>query len=43
MPEFESVRLVRRAVEKDTKAPRSPQVSLARKDSFGSVFSEIEL
>ena len=43
MPDSESVRLVRRAVEKDTSAPQSPQVSLARKDSFGSVFSEMEL
>lgn len=43
MPELESVRLVRRAVEKDASAPQSPQVLLARNDTFGSISSEIEL
>src|SRR5690606_9353705 len=43
MPEVESVRLVRLAVENDTSAPQSPQVSLARNENFGSVSSEMEL
>ena len=43
MPDSESVRLVRRAVEKDTRAPKSPQVSLARKAILGSISSEMEL
>src|SRR5688572_383593 len=43
MPDVESVRLVRLALENDTSPPQSPQVSLARKANLGSTSSEIEL
>ena len=43
MPELESVRLLRRAAENDTRPPQLPQVSEARNETFGSAFLEIEL
>src|SRR5687768_13417580 len=43
IPEFESVRLVRCCLATETSTPKSPKVLLARKEKFGSTFSEIEL